>query len=307
MAIYRGGMRVGVLLLPTDPWPDAVQRVRQLEGLGYDHVWTYDHLSWRRYRNGPWFAAIPWLTGLAMATSRVELGTMVSSPNVYNPVTLAKDVLTLDHISGGRAVLGLGAGRGAGFDAEVFGRPLPSPAHRVARLAEFVEVLDALLCQGELSYEGSFYTVNEAVAHPRCLQEPRVPFAIAAGGAKTLALAARFGQAWVTYGDASHQDMTPAGTERAVRGQVARLEEECAAVGRDPAELRRIYLIGNTDERPLVSVEAFLEFAARYAALGFTDLVFHHPRPGDPVWTEPVEIVDALAAEALPHLRRLAT
>src|ERR1041384_674352 len=103
-------MRLGVLLLPTDPWASSVARARHLEGLGYAHLWTYDHLSWRRYREEPWHAAVPWLTGLAGVTQRVRLGTMVASPTFRHPVTFAKELLTLDHISGGRFTLGVGAG-----------------------------------------------------------------------------------------------------------------------------------------------------------------------------------------------------
>ncbi len=97
-------------MLPTDPWPETVARARRLEELGYDHLWTYDHLSWRRYRDRPWHATIPWLTGLASATASIRLGTMVASPNFRHPVTLAKDAMTLDHISAGRLTLGVGAG-----------------------------------------------------------------------------------------------------------------------------------------------------------------------------------------------------
>jgi alkanesulfonate monooxygenase SsuD/methylene tetrahydromethanopterin reductase-like flavin-dependent oxidoreductase (luciferase family) len=128
-----------------------------------------------------------------------------------------------------------------------------------------------------------------------------VPFAIAAGGPKMLALTARFADAWLTYGDTSYQDTTAAATEAVVRAQAGQLVDACARIGRDPNELDRIYLIGNTDERPLASIEAFADFATRYAALGFTDLVFHHPRADDPVWTEPETIVDQIA-EVLPQL-----
>ena len=84
-------MRIGVVMLPADPWPQARTRAQHLESLGFDHLWTYDHLSWRRFRDGPWFGAIPWLTGVATATSRIGLGTLVASPNFRHPVTLAKD------------------------------------------------------------------------------------------------------------------------------------------------------------------------------------------------------------------------
>jgi alkanesulfonate monooxygenase SsuD/methylene tetrahydromethanopterin reductase-like flavin-dependent oxidoreductase (luciferase family) len=295
-------MRVGVLLLPTDPWPETVARVRRLEALGYDHLWTYDHLSWRRYRDQAWHAAVPWLTGVAAATERVRIGTLVTSPNFRHPAPLAKEAMTLDHISGGRLVLGIGAG-GTGFDATVLGGERLGPGARAARLGEFVEVLDRLLRDGEASHDGPWFRVDGAQVLPGCVQRPRVPFAIAAGSAGTLALTARFADSWVTYGDPEYRDTTAAGVEAAVRAQRALLEAACADIGRDPAGIDSTYLIGNTDERPLAGVGAFVDFAGRAAALGFTDLVFHHPRPGDPVWSEPEEIVERIAVEALPQVR----
>ncbi|NUT36751.1 MAG: LLM class flavin-dependent oxidoreductase [Hamadaea sp.] len=294
-------MRVGVLMLPTDPLPEALTRVRHYESLGFDHIWIYDHLSWRRYRDQAWHAAIPWLAAAAAVTTTVRLGTMVASPNFRHPVHFAKEAMTLDHVSGGRITLGIGAG-GPGPDATVLGGEQPGPRERAGRLAEFVEVLDLLLRQPSTTYRGERYTVEDARMIPGCVQRPRLPLAIAAAGPTTLKVAARFGDAWVTYGDATYQDTTRQGTERIVREQAAHLADECAAVGRDPADLDRYYLIGNTDERPLTSVETFVEFAGRYRELGFTDLVFHEPRPGDPVWTEPPEIVDAIAG-ILPQLR----
>ena len=293
-------MRVGVLMLPTDPWPEAIERARRIEALGYDHLWTYDHLSWRRYRGRPWFAAIPWLTGIAGVTSRVRLGTMVASPNMRHPVTLAQDSVTADHLSGGRFVLGVGAG-GIGFDATVFGgRPL-TPAQLVARMAEFVELLDRLFREPTVSHEGTYYTVNEACIRPAGLQSPRLPLAIAAAGPRSLGLVARYGDAWITILGPS--ELTPAEAEAIAGTRARQLDDACAAIGRDPREIQRIYLVGDTGERPLASVGAFCDFAGRYAELGFTDLVFHHPRPGDPVWNEPERIVEDIATEALPSIR----
>ena len=124
-------MRVGVLLLPADPWPETRTRVQRLEALGYDHIWTYDHLTWRRYREHEWHAAMPWLTAVAAATERVRIGTMVASPNFRHPVPFATEVATLTDISDGRFVVGLGAG-GPGFDATVFGHEVLSPGERIA-------------------------------------------------------------------------------------------------------------------------------------------------------------------------------
>src|SRR5688500_8835803 len=165
-------------MLPTDPWPETVARARQLEDLGYHHIWTYDHLSWRRYRERDWHAAIPWLTGIAAATSRIRVGTMVSSPNFRHPVTLAKDAMTLDHVSGGRLTLGIGAG-GIGFDATVLGGEVLPPGVRARRLGEFVEVVGGLLAAPRFSYTGDFYTVDDARMIPGCVQRPRLPVAVA--------------------------------------------------------------------------------------------------------------------------------
>jgi len=294
-------VRVGIVMLPTDPWPETVERARHLETLGYDHLWTYDHLSWRRYRGRPWFGAIPWLTGLAGVTSRIRLGTLVSSPNMRHPVTLAQEAVTLDHVCAGRFILGVGAG-GVGFDSTVFGAEPLSPPELVARLEEFVGLLERLFAEPTVSHHGSYYTVHEACIEPSSVQVPRVPIAIAAGGAKAITVAARYGDAWITFGDASHRDRSASVTDEIVRAQMQRLDDACAAIGRDPATIDRIYMIGNTEARPLASTAAFEDFAGRYAAIGFTDLVFHHPRPDDPAWDEPEAIVDAVAMDVLPRL-----
>jgi alkanesulfonate monooxygenase SsuD/methylene tetrahydromethanopterin reductase-like flavin-dependent oxidoreductase (luciferase family) len=289
-------------MLPTDPWPETVARARHLESLGFDHLWTYDHLSWRRYRDRPWHGTIPWLSALAGATDAIRLGTMVASPNFRHPVTLAKDAMTLDHISDGRITLGVGAG-GVGFDSTVLGDEVLSAPQRAARLAEFVELLDLLLRQPVTSYGGSYYTADEARMIPGCIQRPRLPLAVAAGDPGSLPLVARLADAWITYGDTSHRDATVAGSDAAIRRQTEGLAAHCAALGRDPASLDRIYLSGNTDERPLASLEAFRDLVGRCQALGFTDIVFHHPRADDPVWDDPEEIVEAIASEILPGLR----
>jgi len=289
-------------MLPTDPWPETLERARRIEALGYDHLWTYDHLSWRRYRGRRWYAAMPWLTGMAAVTSTIRLGPMVTTPNLRQPATLAQEVVTVDHVSNGRFILGVGAG-GVGFDSTVFGaQPLPRP-ELVARLDEFVDVLGRLFVEEFVTYAGKYFTVDDACIRPGAVQLPRVPIAIAAGGPKALALVAKYGDAWITFGDTSHQNSSPNATDAVVRTQMQRLEDACAAVGRDSSEIQRIYLIGNTEERPLASAAAFDDFVGRYSAIGFTDLVLHHPRADDPAWDEPESIVDEIATIVMPKWR----
>lgn len=292
-----GRVRIGVLLLPVDGWDETVDQVRRLERLGYHHVWVYDHLTWQRYRDRPWHATHPWLAGLAAATSRIRLGTMVSNLNIRHPAVLAKDAMTIDHISGGRVTIGLGAG-GTGFDATALGQSELTPGQRADRMAEAAMLLDGLLRGSLTNHAGEHYELHEARVLPGCVQRPRLPLAIAAGAPRTLRVAAEFGDAWITYGDTTYQELSSDGTERVVRQQAELLEENCLRLGRDPSAIDRIYLIGNTEARPLASLQAFEDFVGRYSALGFTDIVFHMPRPDDPVWDDPPEIVDEIA-EAL--------
>ncbi|WP_448320565.1 LLM class flavin-dependent oxidoreductase [Streptomyces sp. CO7] len=275
-------MRLSTVILPYRRWQEGGRASWELaEELGFHTAYTYDHLSWRTFRDGPWFGAVPTLTAAATVTSRVRLGTLVTSPNFRHPVTLAKELISLDDISGGRITLGIGAG-GTGFDATALGQDPWTPRERADRLAEFVPLLDRLLTQDSVSYTGDHYSAHEARNIPGCIQRPRLPFAVAATGPRGMKLAARHGQAWVTTGDPTiFETGTPEDSVTAIRRQTERLADSCAALGRDVKELDKVLLTGFTPDRnaPLESVDAFVDFAGRHAELGFTELVIHMPIP----------------------------
>ena len=264
-------MRFGVVILPDERWATARLRWQRAEALGFDHAWTYDHLSWRTLRDGPWFGTLPTLCAAAAATTRIRLGTLVASPNFRHPVPFARELMTLDDLSQGRVIAGLGAGA-TSFDATVLGDEPWSAGERSRRFHEFVTLLDRLLRERSTSYRGRYYSAHEARSIPGCVQEPRIPFAIAATGPRAMRLAARLGALWVSV------DREPGCIDAA---QVAQLEDACAAVGRDPATLDRLALLG-LSETPLRSLDAFAEAVGRYQALGFTDLVVHWPRAAEP-------------------------
>ncbi len=276
-------MRLGVVILPDQRWRDAAPIWRECEELGFAHAWTYDHLTWRDMRDGPWFSAIPTLAAAALATRKIRLGTLVASPNFRHPVPFAKELMSLDDLSDGRITLGIGAG-GIGWDAQALGQEAWSVGERSARFAEFVLLLDRLLIEPALdSFDGEFYSAKDARAIPGCVQKPRIPFAVAASGAKGIALAARFGQAWVTYGDpktaaTSGEDETTSVIQR----QLAILREQCAIQGRDFEAISKIYLVGSTQEPWLRSIDDFLRLSAKYEELGVTDIVIHRPRDRKP-------------------------
>jgi alkanesulfonate monooxygenase SsuD/methylene tetrahydromethanopterin reductase-like flavin-dependent oxidoreductase (luciferase family) len=273
-------MRLGVVLLPDLSWAQARARWRAAEQAGVATSWTYDHLSWRSLRDGPWLGSVPLLAAAAASTTSIRLGTLVTSPNFRHPALLAKDVMTLDRISDGRFDLGVGAG-GTGWDAHVLGAPAPGPAERTARFAEFVDALDLLLREPATSYEGRFFRAVDSRTFPGCVQRPRVPFTVAAAGPRALALAARYAATWVTYGGTGAGD-DPAAWYAAVGAQAGRLDAACRAIGRDPGEVRRAALVSLDVRWPVQSVGAWEEFTGRLATLGFTDVVVHWPRPDDP-------------------------
>jgi alkanesulfonate monooxygenase SsuD/methylene tetrahydromethanopterin reductase-like flavin-dependent oxidoreductase (luciferase family) len=257
------------LLLPEERWSAARDRWRAAEELGFHHAWTYDHLTWRTFRDKSWFGAVPTLAAAAETTSRLRLGTLVASPNFRHPVPFAKELMTLDDISHGRFTVGLGAGSDS-FDARALGQEAWPPRERAERFEEFVGLLDRLLKEPATTYDGRYYSAHEARSIPGCVQQPRLPFAIAATGPRGMRLAARYGEAWVTV------DSREAGPE-----QVRRLDEICGESGREPRSLQRLALLGFR-ERPLASIEAFRDVLGRHAELGFTDLVVHWPRSDEP-------------------------
>ncbi|MFF3496455.1 LLM class flavin-dependent oxidoreductase [Streptomyces sp. NPDC002795] len=304
-------LRLSTVILPHRRWREGARETwLRAEELGFHTAYTYDHLSWRvPFRDGPWFGAVPTLTAAATATERIRLGTLVTSPNFRHPVTLAKELLSLDDISGGRITLGVGAG-GTGFDASALahsGQKPWTPRERADRFAEFVPLLDRLLTEDTVSYDGTFYSAGGDVGAqniPGCVQRPRLPFAVAATGPRGLKLAARHGQAWVTTGDPKlYETGTPEESIQAIRGQVSKLAAACEAIGRDANEPDKILLTGFTPDRgrPLTSVDAFVDFAGRHRELGFTELVLHWPIP-DTGFAADQKTFEAIATEALAQL-----
>lgn len=297
-------MKTGVVILPIYPGQEALARWRAAEEAGFDTAWTYDHLSWRTFRDRPWYGTVPTLAAAAAVTSRVRLGTLVSSPNFRHPVTFAKEVMTLDDISGGRVTLGIGAG-GTGFDATTLGQDPWPPRERQDRFEEFLDLMDRLLTAPATTYRGTYYSADEARMIPGCVQTPRVPFAVAATGPRGLRLTARLGQEWVTFGDPKHlTGQTAAQYTADIADQVHRLEDACIAEGRDPKELGRVLLNGSTDERALDSVDAFVDYAGRHAAVGITEIAVHLPVPGTVFGTDE-KVFERIVADGLPQVRDL--
>lgn len=285
-------MRFGVVILPEHRWSVSVARWRQAEEYGFDHGWTYDHIRWRGLAGGPWLGAIPTLTAAATATSRLRLGTLVANPRLRDPVAFAKDIMTIDDISGGRVICGIGSG---GPDRDALRLTDLSAAQWATRFTEYVELTDLLLRQEPASYDGDYYRCDDLVLRPGCVQLPRVPIAVAGAGPRAMRLAARLADTWVSYGTPFDFEPKPyRRTVSAIRDQLDALEAACERVGRDPATIDRLVLTGASIGGVLDSAESFRDAAGVFAEIGVTDLVVHWPRPTPPYQGRP-EVLDEIA------------
>ncbi|MGO8957252.1 MAG: LLM class flavin-dependent oxidoreductase [Streptosporangiaceae bacterium] len=294
-------MRFGIVILADERWQQGARRWQQAEAYGFDHAWTYDHLGWRSLVDGPWFDAVPTLTAAATVTSRIALGTLVASPNFRHPVSFARQLTALDDISGGRILLGVGAGAGGtSFDARVLGGLELSPRERVDRFAEFAELLDLLLRTDRVSWAGRYYQAVGARNLPGCVQQPRIPFVVAANGKRSLAIAALVGDGWVTTGSPS-DDL--AGWWAAVGDLGRRYDDALTAAGRDARRARRYLSLDASGVYALSSADSFADAVGRAGEIGFTDVITHWPRADGP-YAGRESVLEAVVATHLPGSAR---
>jgi alkanesulfonate monooxygenase SsuD/methylene tetrahydromethanopterin reductase-like flavin-dependent oxidoreductase (luciferase family) len=288
-AAYPHRMRCGLTILPEHRWADAAPMWRAAEEMGFDHAWTYDHLVWAGLPDAPWFGTTPTLTAAATVTGRIGLGTLVSSPNYRHPVTFLRDLLALDDISGGRLICGLGTG--GDLDSRILGEEL-TVRQRVDRFHEFTALLDRLLREDHVEHAGPYYRAADARTLPGPVQQPRVPFVIAANGPRSLRLAVEYGAGWVTTGGSAE---TLEQWWVAVGVLARRLDDTLAEAGRDRASLDRYLLLDSSPVFSLSSADLFEEMAGRAGDLGFTDVITHWPRP-DGVYAGDVAVLEDVAS-----------
>lgn len=214
----------------TPRWTDILAMARRAEDVGFDSIWVSDHLT----RFGPIVKLGPWecwslLAALAATTSRVELGPLVSSTSFREPALLAKMAATVDEISGGRLVLGIGAGwREPEYRA--FGYPFD---HRASRFEEALTIIRGMLREGSVDFSGNYYQVSGAELRPPGRRPAGPPIMMGASGDRMLRLAAEHADrwnCWLIFGDSRPAAAVPF---------LSRLDAACLAAGRDPATIER--------------------------------------------------------------------
>lgn len=282
-------MKVGVQLPEVERpvgWPELAEMAALIESAGFDSVWVGEHLLYEidGARVGPWEA---WsvLAAVAAITERVEIGPLVAALPFHNPALLAKQAATVDEISGGRLVLGIGAGWNQ-LEFRAFGLPFD---RRVDRFAEGFEILRRLLAGERVEFHGEFHDVTGAELLPR----PRPggpPLMIGSNGARMLSIALPHVAAWNSW-------FTDFGNDPAqLRGLLERIDRACEAVGRDPATLEKTVAVllkfddqpsrRSAGTRPITGpTERMAETLAEFAATG----IGHVQLVLDPVTLESIE------------------
>ncbi len=154
-------LRFQVLALPNAPWNELLRRFKQVEELGFDLVTTGDHFVDWNNPSVPWLEAWTLLAAIARETTRIRLATYVSQIPLRNPALLARQALTLDHISNGRLDVGLGTGLTIDPAYDMMGLPNWGAKERVARFKEYVQIVDQLLANEVTNFEGTYYKIKD--------------------------------------------------------------------------------------------------------------------------------------------------
>jgi alkanesulfonate monooxygenase SsuD/methylene tetrahydromethanopterin reductase-like flavin-dependent oxidoreductase (luciferase family) len=227
-------LQVGVQLPEVEyvvRWPDMRAMAQTVEDIGLDSVWVGDHLLYRwpdRPARGPWEA---WstLAALAAVTQRIALGPLVAATSFHNPAMIAKKAATIDEISGGRLILGLGAGWNE-TEYAAYGFPFD---HRVSRFEEAFTIVRTLLREGRCDFDGRYYQLRDCELLPRGPRPDGPPLMVGSEGSRMLSITLPHVQAWNAWFD--WFDNTVDGY-RALRG---RIDDACRAAGRDPSTVER--------------------------------------------------------------------
>ncbi len=280
-------VRFGLCTDQNLPYATLVERWQYFESLGFDSLWDCDHYVQPSRPTGPYYEGWTLLAALAARTERVRVGVLVSSNTFRHPALLAKEAVTVDHISNGRLDLGIGAGWYVP-EHEMYGLDFPPPAERVARFRECVEIVDALLRNEVTTYAGRYYQLQDAAFRPGPVQQPRPPLVLGGSKPKMLRIVAEYADTWNAFGSVE-----------AMRERNALLDEQCAIVGRDPQAITRsLYgwasMMGSD---PWESPAAFTEIIGAYRDAGINEFLLDAPG------ADHFPVLEKIVADVLPALR----
>jgi len=294
-------LRFGIIQIQNLPWKTLVENCQHIESLGFDSFWVGDHFVNPHNVEEDWFDGWSVITALAPQTHAIRLGTLVSNIIYRNPAVLAKQAVTVDHVSNGRLNLGIGATTERDPSHRMTGVEVWKTRERVQHFREFIQVVDQMLRNQVVTYQGQYYTVTDARMKPPPVQQPRPPLTLATLGQTTLKVTAEYADVWNTYGG---WNLLPQQTFELLRERNQQLEEYCAQIGRDPNTIIRSFLVGLTGDRPFASLQAFYDFIGRYCELGFSEFIFYYDY--EPLLPEKGlnrNMLERIATEAIPTIK----
>jgi F420-dependent oxidoreductase-like protein len=266
-------------------WSEILSLWQEIDGLGYDTAWVFDHfLPIFSDPTGRCLEAWTALSALSMATRNVRLGVMVTGNTYRHPAVLAKMATTVDIISGGRLILGIGAGW---FEQEhqEYGIPFRTTGGRLRRLEETLEIIKRLWTEERANFSGRYHELRNASFNPKPVQQPHPPIMIGASGENmALGIVARHAQMWNSFG-----------TPEVFRHKIERLKDHCERAGRDAAAIEKSVLLSG--QIPIGEARRQID---EYAAAGVTHLIFSLSASS----TSDREFVRRFAGEVIPAYKR---
>lgn len=302
-------MRFSVWPRLSQPWEDVLSTAQHAEATGWDGIYVADHFM----GDGGVFGAVTSahleataaLTALAQATGRVRLGTLVLGSTYRHPAVVANWAATVDRVSGGRLVLGMGAGWQVN-EHEQYGIDLPGPRERLERFDEACQVVRGLLTQPRTTVTGRHFQVTDALCEPKPVQE-RLPLLVGGKGDRMLGLVARHADEWNMWG-----------LPEMLAERRAVLERHCEKQDRDPATIRRSTqafiritddaaeardFVASVSGRPAVAgpVDHFAEAVQGWRDVGIDEVIVPDFALGD--GARRLEALDAIIEQVAPHFR----
>lgn len=283
-------LRVGIKLSQDAPISSYKAIWKIADEARFDHCWAMDHLAsiGQIGEDREIFDGWELLAAMAMATTHVRIGLLVTGITYRNPALLAKIATTVDHLSDGRLEFGIGAAWAAN-EHEMYG--ISGLDHRVGLFSEGLQVIKSLWTQERTDFAGRYFTMRNAVANPKPVQKPHPPIWVGSGGPTMLKLTARHADVWNVSGEAGREAEAAAAASQ-------QLDEACAAIGRNPGEIRRSAQVRVGDDPP-----DLIERVRGFAEAGFTEIILMLSGGGMSTDTDPVRTASMLAEKVLPELR----
>ncbi len=272
-------MRFSFWPTPSLPYNEVLALARHAEQTGWDGVWYADHfMPNAEDTSAPWPEAWTTLAALGAQVPRLRIGTLVSGNTYRHPAVLAKMAATLDHITGGRVVLGLGSGWQENEHRQ-YGLEFYTVNERLDRLDEACQVIKALFSESSANFSGRHYQLEGASLEPKPVQQP-LPLLIGGGGEKvTLKITAKYADEWNVWGDVD-----------ILRHKMSILDQHCRDAGRNPADIQRsaVALLFMSDDQAFLdkmrnaqtpmpanvgTVAEIKDIVAAYADAGVNELI----------------------------------